>query len=95
MELNTYVIYDIEDDRIRYRISEICKDYGLERIQYSAFFGLLSKNRREELFLKLSRIIKNKKGKIIIQPVCEKDAKEVKIIINELENQHRINDDET
>lgn len=89
MELHTYVIYDIENDRIRYRISEICKDYGLERIQYSAFFGLLSKNRREELFLKLSRLVKNKKGKIIIQPVCEKDFKEIKII-NELENQEKI-----
>ncbi len=89
MELHTYVIYDIEDDRVRYKISEICKDYGLERIQYSAFWGMLSKNRREELFLKLSGLIKNKKGKIIIQPVCEKDFKEIKII-NELESKERL-----
>jgi CRISPR-associated protein Cas2 len=83
MELQTYVIYDIENDRIRCRVSEVCKDYGLERIQYSAFFGQLTRNKREELFLKLSKIIKNMAGKIIVQPVCEKDAKEKKIILNE------------
>lgn len=77
------VIYDIEDDKVRNLISETCKDYGLERIQFSAFMGLLNRNRREELYLKLFRIVENKKGKIIIQPICEKDDKERKIIINE------------
>ena len=28
-ELRTLVIYDIEDDRIRLKISETCLDYGL------------------------------------------------------------------
>lgn len=50
MELTTLVIYDIEDDRARTRVSEACKDFGLERIQYSCFRGPLSRNRREELF---------------------------------------------
>lgn len=87
MEVQTYVIYDIEDDRIRYKIAEVCKDYGLERIQYSAFLGLLSRNKREELFLKLSQTIERKKGKIIVQPICEKDAREQRMILNEkLEN---------
>ncbi|MBC7362793.1 MAG: CRISPR-associated endonuclease Cas2 [Candidatus Aminicenantes bacterium] len=79
----TLVIYDIEDDRIRQRVSEICKDYGLERIQYSAFSGKLSRNRREELFLKLSKVVGRQTGKIIIQPLCEKDVKDQKVIVNE------------
>lgn len=83
MELLTLVIYDIEDDRVRLRISEICKDYGLERIQYSAFAGNLNKNKREELFLKLSKTIGNQVAKIIIQPLCEKDVRDQKIIVNE------------
>lgn len=83
MEITTIVIYDIEDDKVRYRVSEACKDYGLERIQYSAFSGQLNRNKREELYLKLSKIIKHKTGKIIIQPVCEKDVKEQKMIDNE------------
>ena len=28
------LIYDIPDDRIRHKVSERCKDYGLDRIQY-------------------------------------------------------------
>lgn len=49
MELSTLVIYDIEDDRARLRVSEACKDFGLERLQFSCFRGNLSQNKREEL----------------------------------------------
>ncbi|MCS3924836.1 CRISPR-associated endonuclease Cas2 [Methanosalsum natronophilum] len=33
------IIYDITQNRIRTRISDKCKDYGLSRIQKSAFLG--------------------------------------------------------
>ena len=56
MELSTLVIYDIEDDRARLRVSEACKDFGLERVQYSCFRGKLSQNKREELYERLRRI---------------------------------------
>jgi hypothetical protein len=45
------LIYDIENDRLRTRIADACMDYGLERIQFSAFFGKLNRNRRQELAL--------------------------------------------
>lgn len=56
MELSTLVIYDIEDDRARLRVSEACKDFGLERLQYSCFRGMLSQNKREELRERLHKI---------------------------------------
>ncbi len=56
MELNTLVIYDVEDDWARNRVSEACKDFGLERIQYSCFRGLLSRNKREELYERMRKI---------------------------------------
>lgn len=56
MELQTLVIYDVEDDWARTRISEACKDFGLERIQYSCFRGKLSRNKREELYERIRRI---------------------------------------
>jgi CRISPR-associated protein Cas2 len=74
-ELDTYVVYDIEDDRIRYRIASACKDYGLERIQFSAFLGPLNANKREELFLRLKRMLGEKPGKVLVIPICEKDQK--------------------
>ncbi len=75
-ELRTLVIYDIENDRIRLRISETCLDYGLARIQFSAFLGKLNRNKREELFFKLSSILDDNAGKILLQPICHKDVKD-------------------
>lgn len=74
-ELRTFVIYDIQDDRIRNRLGETCKDYGLSRIQYSGFMGSLSRNMREELCLKLRDALGEKAGKILVLPICEKDAR--------------------
>lgn len=77
------VIYDIPDDRARLRISEACLDYGLERVQYSAFSGKLTRNKREELFLRLKTILQEKPGKILVQPVCAKDLKAARMVQNE------------
>lgn len=68
-------MYDIERDRIRHRISEVCLDYGLERIQFSVFRGKLNRNKREELLLKLTETLGDDPGKILIQPMCEDDFK--------------------
>ncbi len=81
-EIKIFIFYDIEQDSIRYKVSDICKDYGLERMQYSGFTGHLRKNLREELYLKLKKTIKKANGKFIILPLCEKDVKEIKECIN-------------
>ena len=57
------LLYDIEDDRLRTRIADICMDYGLERIQFSAFFGKLNRNRRQELALKLQNELGDESGR--------------------------------
>lgn len=76
-EVSLVLIYDVEDDRIRTRVSEICLDYGLERIQYSAFFGRLNRNRRQELALRLQRECGDESARIRIVPVCEDDLKDM------------------
>lgn len=80
-ELQTYVVYDIPNDRIRYRIANACKDYGLERIQFSAFSGLLNANKREELLLRLRRELGDHAGKILVLPICDRDLKAVKEVV--------------
>jgi CRISPR-associated protein Cas2 len=84
-EQSTMVIYDVPDDRARTRISEACLDYGLERVQYSAFLGRLTRNKREELFLRLKGILGKKAGKVLVQPICEKDLKVALAVENEKE----------
>ena len=39
-----WVIYDISEDKVRNKISNICKGYGLYRVQKSAFLGDLNRN---------------------------------------------------
>lgn len=82
-ELLTFVVYDIEDDRVRGRIANACKDYGLERIQYSAFSGFLDSSRRGELFRRLRDTLGRDVGKILLLAVCEKDARARQEILNE------------
>jgi CRISPR-associated protein Cas2 len=84
-ELTHFVFYDIEIDRIRNKIADICLDFGLERIQFSGFSGKLGRNKREELFLKLTNVINEGAGKILILPVCEKDIRNVLEYIKESE----------
>lgn len=86
-ELRTLVIYDIESDKLRLKISECCLDYGLVRIQYSAFLGTLNRNKREELFLRLCDILEDNPGKILLQPICDKDVKVVLMKENEKPSQ--------
>ncbi len=69
------VIYDIPDDKLRAKVADICLDYGLERIQFSAFLGEMNHNRREELLLKVRRQIGQKEADVQIFPVCEKDLR--------------------
>jgi CRISPR-associated protein Cas2 len=76
-EVSMILIYDIEDDRLRTRASDICLDYGLQRIQFSAFFGKLNRNRRQELALKLRSEVGQQSARIRIIPVCEEDLKDM------------------
>ena len=51
------LIYDIVHDGIRAKVADACLDYGLQRIQYSAFLGELSRTHQRELFVKIERVI--------------------------------------
>ena len=83
--MHTYVIYDIVNDKIRKRISDACLDYGLERIQYSAFKGNINATRRAALEKRLTQELGKKQGKIEIISVCEKDFQN-RILIGDIIN---------
>lgn len=81
--MNCLVVYDIPSDKKRNKIADICLDYGLERIQYSAFLGDLSHNQRDELMQKLKRTLGKEPGKIHLFPICDKDMKLVQSVTRE------------
>ena len=65
------IIYDISDDNLRNRISELLKDYGLQRIQYSAFIGNLRRDKLNSLTVDLRRLIGEAVENVQIYPLCD------------------------
>ncbi len=51
------LIYDIAHDSTRTKVADACLDYGLTRVQYSAFVGELNAAHQRELFCKIRRRI--------------------------------------
>ena len=67
------LIYDIPNDRLRTKVADKCLDYGLDRIQYSAFNGNISRGHQEELFLQITTLLKKEAGNVQLIPICGKD----------------------
>ena len=67
------LVYDISDDRVRAKVADACLDYGLDRIQFSAFLGNLARTHQEELLLKIGKQLGAKPGNVQLFPICEKD----------------------
>ncbi len=81
------VVYDISDDKARDKVSEVCKDYGLDRIQYSAFLGELNRNHQEELFLRAGQCLGEKAGNVQLFPVCQRDWEQRLVLIQREEGE--------
>jgi CRISPR-associated protein Cas2 len=81
--MHCLVVYDIPDDRKRSKIADACLDYGLDRIQFSAFLGTLLPTHQEELYLKIQKILGSKPGNVQIFPLCAKDWASRKVISQE------------
>jgi CRISPR-associated protein Cas2 len=67
------LVYDIPEDKIRSKVADICLDYGLARIQYSAFLGEMNHNRQEEILQKIRRRVGKHAANVQLFPICEKD----------------------
>ncbi len=67
------LVYDISNDSTRAKVADFCLDYGLDRIQYSAFLGELARTHQEELMLKIGERLGDRPGKIQLFAICKKD----------------------
>lgn len=67
-----WVIYDIVKNKNRKKISDLCKDYGLERVQYSSFLGMLTRNKAEMLAIETKKLLAEK-DKLMIIPAGKED----------------------
>ncbi|RLC59490.1 MAG: CRISPR-associated endonuclease Cas2 [Chloroflexi bacterium] len=80
------LVYDIPHDRTRTKIADFCLDYGLDRIQYSAFVGDLTRTYQEELMLKIGERLGKQPGKVQLFTICDKDWRQRLEIIQEAED---------
>lgn len=71
--MHCLLIYDIPDDKVRAKVADFCLDYGLDRVQYSAFIGRLSNNHQEELMMKIEAKIGKAAGRVDLFPICKQD----------------------
>ncbi len=62
----TWVLYDIENDRSRSRVARFCKQTGLYRVQLSVFVGMLGRNEKDTLALKIGEEINESRDKVYI-----------------------------
>ncbi|MFQ5615917.1 MAG: CRISPR-associated endonuclease Cas2 [Anaerolineales bacterium] len=81
--MQTLLIYDIPDDKKRAKIADACLDYGLDRVQYSAFLGPLVPTHQDELILKIKNILGKKPGKVQLFPLCAVDWAKRRVIEQE------------
>lgn len=77
---NLILVYDIPDDRKRTKIADACLDYGLDRIQFSAFCGWLPAGQQAELMLKVKKILGKKPGNVQLIPFCVEDWDKRRVI---------------
>lgn len=68
--MRVLLVYDISSDRVRGKVADACMDYGLDRIQYSAFAGDLSRSHQEELFMRIKKLLDGS-GRVWLIPVAE------------------------
>jgi CRISPR-associated protein Cas2 len=74
-----WVIYDISENRIRSRVSKLCKNYGLFRVQKSAFLGDLNRNESDSLALECEAVIEESDS-VYVFPMCEDCNERIKLI---------------
>lgn len=65
------VVYDITDDNLRTMTSETLKDYGMKRIQKSAFMGDMKKHTLNSLLADLRRMVTV--DSVLVFPLCDSD----------------------
>ncbi len=78
--MHCLLVYDIPDDRKRAKVADACLDYGLDRIQFSAFSGNIQATHQDELMLKIKKLLGKKPGNVQLFQLCAEDWAKRKVI---------------
>ena len=70
-----WVLYDIEDDKVRTKVAKLCKQAGLYRVQFSVFLGSIDTNQKDTLELQIAELIDEETDSIYIFPMSKSELK--------------------
>jgi CRISPR-associated protein Cas2 len=87
-----WVLYDIENDKNRTKVSKICKQAGLYRVQFSCFVGTLTNNEKDTLTLQLEELINVDVDKIYIFPMNQTELKQT-VLLGQAFDKKLVNDE--
>lgn len=68
-----WVMYDIEDDKIKNKVAKLCKQTGLYRVQFSVFLGTLDNNQKDVLEMQIEELIDKEKDSVYIFPMSKNE----------------------
>lgn len=80
------LIYDIPHDGTRQKIADACLDHGLERIQYSAFIGELSKTHQRSLWTRIGERLGNHAANVQLIPIDATSWQARRVLVREEQN---------
>ena len=71
-----WVLYDIENDKARTKVSKFCQQAGLSRVQYSVFLGTIDHDRKDTLALQIEEVINPELDKVYMLPMSRDEVRE-------------------
>ena len=75
-----WVMYDIQNDKVRNKVAQYCKQAGLYRVQKSVFLGTLNWNDMDTLNLQIEAIIDREHDSVYLFPMCKSDFSKVVLL---------------
>ena len=75
-----WVMYDIKKDKARTKISKLCEQIGLIRVQYSVFLGKLNANDKDTLEIQLEELMDKKTDSIYVFPMSKDELKDTVLL---------------
>jgi CRISPR-associated protein Cas2 len=75
-----WVLYDIKMDKPRGKVSKICKQSGLYRVQKSVFLGSLEDNEKDTLQLRVSDLIDEETDSVYIFPMSKNELRQTALL---------------
>jgi CRISPR-associated protein Cas2 len=68
-----WVLYDIENEKVRNKVAKLCKQAGLYRVQFSVFLGTIDVSRKDALTLQIKSLMDVNKDSVYIFPMTKSE----------------------